>query len=572
MLLTFVGFLFELYPTEVVAATGAAAFAALNLVSTSDVYQVFSNSAPLTIAAMFVLTGALVRTGVIEKIVGSLLKRAGPRPALAIGGLFSGVLLIGGFINNTPLVLILIPIVLKLARTYAMPATLLLIPASFVAVMSGTLTLIGTSANLLVDGVARGAGIAPFGIFEITPVGLIVAVSGCLMLVLLGPLLLPRRDDRPDEANLSAVPFLSEIRLMAASDFLGRNIDQIAALSGLELRGLRRAGRLLGAEIGTIALQEHDIIIAEATASQLLTLAENHGVTIGLATGVPPSGRKLVVEAVLGPDHAVVGRMVRDIGPLIGSSVQLLGIYRHNQHAGTDLRSARLRAADRLLLAGEAEALDRMSEEGVLVSTTRSTGRAFRKSKAPIAVLVLLAVVGLAACNVMDIGILAMIGVAAILLLRCIDAEEAWASIDASILVLIYAMLIIGVGLQKSGAIALIVDHLAPWLRGMSPLALLIMVYLLTSTLTELASSSAVAVIMTPIAIALSRDVGQDPRPLIVAVMFATSASFATPIGYQTNMLVYAAGNYTFTDFLRIGMPMNLVVGIATCVGIYLWF
>lgn len=194
-----------------------------------------------------------------------------------------------------------------------------------------------------------------------------------------------------------------------------------------------------------------------------------------------------------------------------------------------------MRAADRLLVTGTAEVLDR---RWVVVSTTRTSGRAFRRTRAPIATGSLVGVVALAALGGMDIGILSMMAVAAILVLRGIDADEAWASIDGGILVLIYAMLIVGIGLQQSGAIDMVVGALTPHLSGLFVLTLQIVVYLLTSLLTELISRSAVAVIMTPIAIALAQQTGQDPRPLVVAVMFAGSASFATPIGYQTNTLV----------------------------------
>lgn len=213
-----------------------------------------------------------------------------------------------------------------------------------------------------------------------------------------------------------------------------------------------------------------------------------------------------------------------------------------------------------------------MSQRGVVVSVSRTSGRAFRRNKAPIAILALVAVVVLAALNVMSIGMLAMLAVVGILILRCIDSDEAWGSIDASILVLIFAMLMIGLGLQKSGAVDLIVEVISPWLVGLSPLMLLIVVYLLTSTLTELITNNAVAVVMTPIVIGLASETGVDARPLIVAVMFAASASFATPIGYQTNTLVYAAGNYRFFDFVKVGVPLNIVVGLATCVAIYFYY
>lgn len=321
-----------------------------------------------------------------------------------------------------------------------------------------------------------------------------------------------------------------------------------------------------------------DRLVFMATSSELLTLRQHEGVRVGtMSIANPINGEnededeEVVAEAILAPNSSMIGRPLR-ASRLGAEGIAVLGIHRHNHIAGEDLGSARLRAADRLLVAGAAKVLDRMNDRGDVVSTTRTSARAFRRTRAPIAIGALAGVVGLAAFAGMDIGLLAMMAVAAILVLRCIDAEEAWQSIDGGILVLIYAMLIIGIGLQHSGAVEMVVGALTPLLGGLSALALLLVVYLLTSLLTELISSSAVAVIMTPIAIVLAQQMGQDPRPLVVAVMFAGSASFATPIGYQTNTLVYAAGNYKFVDFLKIGVPMNLIVGIAACMAIYLYY
>lgn len=574
MLLTFVGFTLERYPPEVVASAGAALYVALGIVTPQQTYSVFSNPAPLTIAAMFVLTGALVRTGVLERLVGRILDMAGDRPVIAIGSLFAGVLFLGGFINNTPLVLILIPIILRLAKTFSIPSTLLLIPASYVAVMSGTMALIGTSTNLLVDGVAREAGLSPFGIFEITPIGIVVGITGCLLLAAFGRYLLPRREDKKGDDDASSLPYLSELTVLREGDFTEEPVGEIAALHlpGLRFLGIRRSGKMLREAIAEETLRKGDRLVLMATSSELLTLRQNKDVRIGTAKTLDATDEEeVVVEAVLAPNNAVVGRALNTLR-LAASGITVLGVHRHQHIAGEDLGSARMRAADRLLVTGTAETLDRMNERGVVVSTTHTSGRAFRRTRAPIAVGALIGVVALAALGWMDIGILAMMAVAAILVLRCIDADEAWASIDGGILVLIYAMLIVGIGLQQSGAIDMVVGALTPHLSGLSVLMLLIVVYLLTSLLTELISSSAVAVIMTPIAIALAQQTGEDPRPLVVAVMFAGSASFATPIGYQTNTLVYAAGNYRFADFLKVGMPMNVVVGVATCMAIHMYY
>lgn len=213
-----------------------------------------------------------------------------------------------------------------------------------------------------------------------------------------------------------------------------------------------------------------------------------------------------------------------------------------------------------------------MTEAGDLAAITLPGGRAFRRRKAPLALLALIAVVVLAAAGLAEISVLALVAVAAILVMRCIDNDEAWSSIDAGVLVLIFSMLIVGSGLQSTGAVALVVDAVAPVLEGLPPIAALAVVYLLTSVLTESVTNNAVAVVMTPLTIGLATQLGVDPRPFVVAVMFGASASFATPIGYQTNTLVYGAGNYRFLDFLRIGLPMNLIVGAAAVVAIPIFF
>ena len=291
---------------------------------------------------------------------------------------------------------------------------------------------------------------------------------------------------------------------------------------------------------------------------------------MGLRRGPDIAAESVVVEAVVAPLKASAGERIADLPLGRRYGVRVLGAHRHRHIPGPDLENVRLRPADKLLLEGPAEGFDALAEEADLVSVSRPSGRAFRRAKAPIAVLALAGVVILAALNLMDIGILAMLAVAAILVLRCIDGEEAWGSIEGSILILIFAMLIVGAGLANTGAVELIVRYLAPILTDVPPVVALVVVYFVASILTELVTNNAVAVILTPIVIALAAQMGIDPRPLVVAVMFGASASFATPIGYQTNTLVYGAGNYRFADFLRIGVPMNIIVGLASITAI--WF
>ena len=203
-----------------------------------------------------------------------------------------------------------------------------------------------------------------------------------------------------------------------------------------------------------------------------------------------------------------------------------------------------------------------------LINISQPETRPYRRFRAPVAIATMIGIIALAALGVWTIELLAITGVAIVLLARCIDPEEAWRSIDGNVIVLIFGMLAVGVGLEGAGTVDLIVSAAVPYLATLSPLFLLLAIYMLTSVLTEAVTNNAVAVIMTPIVLTLANDLGVEPRPLLFAVMFAASASFATPVGYQTNTIVYAAGNYRFSDFLKIGAPMNVVVGIATCVAI----
>lgn len=575
LIVLFVEFVRERYPVAVISVFGACAYAALGLLDEKSLFSVFSNSAPLTIGAMFVLSGALIRTGTIDRAAEIVMRQAEKHPRLAIAQVMLGALIASAFVNNTPVVVVLIPIMYKLAQVTGVSVKRLMMPLSIVAVLGGTITLIGTSTNLVVAGIAQEQGMEPFSIFEITPYGLAAAIAGLIILVGLSWML---PSDAPSitasAEGGSPQDYLTELVIGPDDERVGKRIGGLGIFGrSVVLLGVKRGSAIIRTDLDDWVIQPADRLIIKADGTALITLRDSGAFEMGIATVSGATALDgTVIEAMVAPTHPSIGGRLADIPFLQTLPVRVIGMHRNRHLPGPDLANARVRGADRLLIAGSKETLQALRGNVHLMGVDVSRTRAFRRNKSWIAVAAMVAVVGLSALDLVSIGVAAMIAVAVILAARCIDGEEAWSAIDGNVLILIFAMLAVGLGLERAGSVALMVGWLTPVLQVAPEWALVFLVYFFALILSELLSNNAVAALLTPIVIALAATLGVDPRPLVIALMIGASACFATPIGYQTNALVYAAGEYRFVDFVKIGVPLNIGVGLAACTAIMLLY
>lgn len=563
--MTFVLFVLEKHPPEVVALASAAVMLVLGLVPLDSAVGVLSNSAPWTIAFMFLIMGGLVRTGALEMMTELVSTHASDKPILTICALFGFVIIASSVMNNTPVVAVMIPIMIQVGVKANIAPSKLLMPLSYFTLMGGMISLIGTSTNLLVDGVVQKQGMEPFGIFDIAPVGIAVTLAGIAYFALIGRKLLPERSSLAGFlGSRREMKYFTEVAIPEGSSLIGAEVltAPLFKREAVRVIDVLRGDASLRRDMNGVELQAGDRVVLRTEMADLLEMQGSKDLRlVDKLSSVATS----TVEVLISPGARLIGRRLGDMRLRRRYGVYVLAAHRRSQNIGRQLDDLVVRVGDTLLLEGTPEDIARLASDMDLVDVSRPSARPYRRDRAPIAILALVAVVVLAALEVAPIMALAFVASAVLLITRCVDADEAFGFVDARLLAMIFAMLTIGEALEHTGTVKAIVDGVAPYLAGMPPFMTLVCVYFLGLAMTEILSNNAVAVILTPIAIALAQQLGHDPRAYVVAVMFSASVAFATPIGYQTHMMVYGPGGYRFSDFVKVGLPLDLVTGIAAC-------
>ncbi len=550
-----------------------------NLPELDKLLGVFANSAPLTIAAMFIVSSALEKTGAID-IITSYLKKLTKLPYK--GFMFVmviGVAAVSAFVNNTPVVIVLMPVILALSRDLGVASSKLLIPLSYASIFGGTCTLLGTSTNLLASGLLRDAGHEPIGMFELAKVGLPILTFGALYLVFFGNRLLPNRETLTSIlSDEERKEFMTEAFVTQESSLIGKSAKDSGLLKGRGIRLLEivRHGVAVAGNTNDAKFEKGDRLVLACRPSGLVEAHSLNAISLpeelseGLETIAIDEGA--IVEGVVAPQASIIGNTLGEINFRQRFRMVVVAAHRKGYNQRERLASLRIQPGDTLLMMGSTKAIESLasSDDIILLDRPRVSARSVR-TKMPIAIGTTIGIVLLASFNIVPIVAAVCLGIAILLLSGCVKAKDAYASVEWSILMIIFGMLALGAAMDSSGASLLIAEQMTALVKSFTPdhlqtLVMLALIYIITSTFTEFLSNNAAVALMVPISLSIAATLGVDPRPFVIGTCIAASASFATPIGYQTNTYVYGVGGYRFTDFTKVGLPLNILCFTATVI------
>lgn len=553
-------------PADLVALLVMVVLLLLGLVSPEQAVAGFSNPATITVAAMFVLSAGLYRSGAVN-FVGMAMTKVGRRSLpLAVLSLMLSVAVVSAFANNTAAVAVLLPIAISAAAALKVAPARLLMPLSFAAMFGGSATLIGTSTNLLVSAEAERLGLAPITMFEMSALGVILTVTGTLYMLLVGGRLLPARPRASAlDEEYGMHDYLVEVVVGDSARSVGQAIGDSALVreSNVAVLDLIRDGARVPFPSSQMRIEAGDVIRCKADVKGIRALQEREGISIRprerWAVRHLPDGPTQQVEVVLAPSSPLRGRTLQEARFATRFGAMVLALRHRGRLMHEELERTRLESGDALLVEVPTDQVERIRRSADFVVVNLLEVPTFRRRLIIPAVGILVGVVTLAALGLVPILVGSIVGALLMVVAGVLSLEEAYEAIDWRVIFLLAGILALGAAMTNSGAATWLADVMVGSIGPLGPTALVAAFYLVTALLTSAMSNNATAVLLAPVAVATASALQVDPRPLLMAVAFAASASFATPMGYQTNLMIFGAGNFRFMDFVKVGGPLTLL-------------
>ncbi|MGE0408190.1 MAG: SLC13 family permease [Amphiplicatus sp.] len=596
ILATIVLYASDRFPIELVSAGALAALLVLfhgaplldetgkPVLTIAELFAGFASPALIAILCLLIIGQGVFQSGAMDIPTRWIIAALEKYQILVIGGMFIVVMLISAFLNDTPVVVMFIPIVAAIASQGRVPASRLMMPLSFVALLGGMTTIIGSSTNILAANSFTTLTGDEFGFFEPTPLALVLGGVGLVYLATAGRLLLPRRQN-PDQrgGERESKQFIAQIDITPGHPLVGKG-----AVSGLfpdlpdvTVRMVQRRGQAVLPPYDDFSFRPHDVLIIAATREALTKLLKSNPeilegfmaeTSLEVEGPAPRSTQLTMVEAVVAPGSRMIGRSIAQIGFQYQTNCVIIGIERRSRMIRTHLNSIRLEAGDVLLIVGASTNVQRLrADRDLLILEWSMTGLpAVRHARTAIAIFI--GVVALAATDVAPIAVAAFIGALAMVATGCLNIRQASRAIDRRIYLLIGSSIALGATLERTGGAELLGGMIALIADNFGPAALISAIFILSAATTNVLSNNATAVLFTPIAIAAAAEAGVDPKALVLTVIFGANCPFATPIGYQTNLLVMTPGHYKFRDFITVGGPLIILLWVAYSIAAPLYF
>lgn len=539
----------------------------------------FGSEPAILVASIFVISGALFRTGLSERFGTWIKSLVGDRFERAVAVIMPLVALPSALTHHVTLTAIMVPVILKISKEKNIPASKLLMPMSFAASLGTTIAIIGAPAFLIANGLLRQAGRPGLKIFAIAPIGLTLVLAGTLFVIFLGRFLLPSREGGEQSTEHFRLDgYFTELILLPDSPMVGQNINDVESSNKEQFRVVQwyRDGTVRNKPFGTKKTKAGDVLLVQTNPDKVASIQQEKGVelhSLHLYGEELPDFQKnnnddehdfpsLLVQAVVAPRSELIGKTIAKVDFLHNYGAIVVSLWRRKGRLRTEMAKARIREGDILVLAGEPDALKRISEDRSFLMLTPFHGERKPLKKAPVAAGIIAATILVATTQIIPVEIAFMSGAVALVLSGCLTARQAYQSIDTRIYVFIAGAIPLGLAMQTTGTADLLAGGLQRLVAHWDIHWTLLVLFLTAGLVTQLMSDSATTALLAPVAIALARGLGMPPEPYVVAVAMASVASFFTPIGHHGNLLIYGPGNYQFSDFLRVGIPLTLLVAV----------